>query len=192
MSITEYCPHNNSWISTNWTISSFTKLSLPITSKLVSEKFNCSAVSLKSSETKEVHFSNHHMKILEQHWEEEKVNFNQTKFIRSNITLATRSTTLPTLESLNPFSNLKVPLLCAGGAAFLILLIVIITKLAVSWESKGVNVNVQNSNTATNDNSSSPPSAPQKVLPIIPPLQPDMVRQYSLRNKELQADQESS
>ena len=103
------------------------------------------------------------------------------------------------------------------GAAFLILLIVIITKLAVSRASNGVNVNVQNSNTATNDNSSSPPSAPQEVLPIIPPLQPDynypevdiqeilkkkghlrteleadMVRQYSLRKKELQEDQESS
>ena len=34
MSITEYCPHNNSWTSTNWTISSFTKLSLVTTNNL--------------------------------------------------------------------------------------------------------------------------------------------------------------
>ena len=82
------------------------------------------------------------MKILEQHWEEEKVNINQTVFIRSNISIETRSTILPALESLNPFSNVKIPLLCAGGAVFLILLIVIFIKLAVSRASSGVNVNV--------------------------------------------------
>ena len=102
MSITEYYPHNKSCISTNWTISSLTKLSLPVTCKLTSEKFNCSAVSLKSSETNEIHFPQHRMKILEQHWEEEKVNINHTKFIRSNLSLETRSTILPALEFENP------------------------------------------------------------------------------------------
>merc|ERR1712105_211313 len=72
----------------------------------------------------------------------------------------------------NPFTNLKIPLICAGGAAFIILLIVIFIKLAVSRESNGVNVNVQNSNTATNDNPVIPPSAPQVVLPTTPPAQP--------------------
>ena len=113
---------------------------------------------------------------------------------------------------------MKIPLLCAGGAAFLILLIVIITKLAVSRANNGVSVNVQNSNTATNSNPSCPPPSPQGVqhptLPIIPPEQPDynysdrdieeilkkkghhrtefeadMVRKHSLRRKELQANQ---
>ena len=97
------------------------------------------------------------MKILEQHWEEDKVNINQTEFVRSNITLPHRSTFLPTLDSITKFSHLKTPLLCAGGAAFLILLVVIFTKLVASRASNGVNVNVQNSNTTTNDNTVIPP-----------------------------------
>ena len=224
MSITEHCPHNASWVSTNWTISSFTKLSLPITCKLTSEKFNCSAVSLISSETKAIHFPHHRMKILEQHWEEDKVNINQTELVRSNITLPHRSTFLPTLDSITQFSHLKTPLLCAGGAAFLILLVVIFTKLIVSRASNGVNVNVQNSNTNTNDSTVVPPStpviaasAPAIPPPTTPPTQlaynypeveiqdilkkkgyhstweeKELVRQHSLRKKELQAVQESS
>ena len=147
MSITESCPHNESWISTNWTISSFTELNLPVTCKLASEKFNCSAVSLKSSETKKIHLPHHRMTILEQHWDENEVNINQTKFIRSNITMETRRTYFPSLPSLKQFSHLKIPLLCAGGAVFLILLVAISIKLAVSRANGAVNVNVQNSNT---------------------------------------------
>ena len=163
------------------------------------------------------------MKILEQHWEEDKVNINQTEFVRSNITLAHRSSFLPTLESITQFSHLKTPLLCAGGAAFLILLVVIFTKLVASRASNGVNVNVQNSNTNTNDNTVVPPSTPviPPSAPVIPaPTNPptqlaynypeveiqdilkkkgylrtweerEMVRQHSLRKKELQAIQES-
>ena len=183
LSITESCPLNNSWSSTNWTISSFTKLELPTTCKLVSEKFNCSAVSLKSSETKEIHFPHHRMKILEQHWDEEEVNINQTEFIRSNISLATENTILPTFESINTNSNLKTPLLCAGGAAFLILLLVIITKLAVSRANNGVPVNVQNFNTAT---------ILKKKGHLQSELEVDMVRKHSLRRKEMPANQESN
>ena len=157
------------------------------------------------------------MKILEQHWEEEKVNINQTEFVRSKITMEPRSSILPTLESLNQYSHLKIPLLGAGGAVFLILLVAIFTKLAVSRASSGVSVNVQNSNTATNDNTVTPPSVPKASPPTTPPTQPaynypevdiqeilkkkgylrswkerEMVRKYSLRKKKLQAVQESS
>ena len=89
------------------------------------------------------------------------------------------------------------------------------TKLAVSRANSGVNVNVQNSNTVTNDNTVTPPSATKTSPPATP--QPaynypevdiqeilekkahlrsweerEMVRKYSLRKKELQAVQESS
>ena len=44
MTITESCPKEENWITTNWTISSLTRLELPITCKLTFEKFNCSSV----------------------------------------------------------------------------------------------------------------------------------------------------
>ena len=129
--------------------------------------------------------------------------------------METRSTYIPSLSSISQFSHLKVPLLCAGGAVFLILLVAIFTKLAVSRANSGVNINVQNSNTTTNDNTVISPSA-QTTTPTPPTQLPynypgmdiqeilkkkghlhtreerELVREYSLRKKEMQAVQESS
>ena len=64
MTIVESCPTNQSWVKRKWTIPTFTRLELPITCKINSERFNCSAISLQSSETKEVHFPHHRMTIM--------------------------------------------------------------------------------------------------------------------------------
>ena len=87
----------------------------------------------------------------------------------------------------------------------------------MSRASNGINLNVQNSNTATILSPSCPPQSPLGILPIIPPVQPDynyperdieeilkkkaylrmefeveMVRRHSQRRKELRAKQESN
>ena len=140
--------------SENWTISSFTRLELPVTCKLTSKKFNCSAISLKSSETKEIHFPHHRMTILEQYWDEEATNINQTKFFRSNVTLEAKSSYFPSLPSLSQFSHLKIPLISAGGAILFILLVSIGIELAVNRRTDRPtgDVNVNTTNSANNDN----------------------------------------
>ena len=64
------------------------------------------------------------MTILEQKWEEEKINVNLIKFIRSNFTLAARETSSST-SFMDSIGSLKIPLLGTGGAAFLLLILVI-------------------------------------------------------------------
>ena len=111
---------------------------------------------MKSSETEEIHFPHHRMTILEQHWDEEATNINQTKFIRSNITVEEKSNFFSTLPSLSQLSDYKIPLIGAGGAVLLILLAGIGIKLAVnrnpSRPTSDVNVNINTTNSANNDN----------------------------------------
>ena len=167
MTIEESCPSNSTWISRKWTVTTFTKLELPITCKIRSAKFNCSAMSLISSETKEVQFPHHRMKILEQHWDEEANNINETKFYRSNVTVKPTTYSFPAIKT--DYSNLKIPLICVGGVTALILLASIGIKLTTCKKSSeptgAVNVNINNS--ANNDNNTV--SSADKAIKEAPP-----------------------
>ena len=101
LSIVEYCPHKNSWISKTRTLAPHTKFDLPVTCRITSNKLNCSAVSLKSNETGENTFPNLCMTILEQQWE--------TKQKENHIS--------PLQDQSN---QLKMHLICAGGTLLII------------------------------------------------------------------------
>ena len=154
MTLMESCPSNNTWISRTWTVTTFTKLELPVTCKIESAKFNCSAMSLLSSETKEVQFPHHRMKILEQHWDEEANNFNETKFYRSNVTVKPTISKFPSLKT--DYSNLKIPLISIGGVTAFILLASIGIRLTACKKTENptgaVNFNINNTNSANNEN----------------------------------------
>ena len=183
MTITESCPMNQSWVTQNWIITSFTRLELPVTCKLTSTKFNCSAITLKSGETEEVHFPHHRMTILERHWNEEATNLNQTEFIQTNITVEEASSifpSIPSLPSLSQISEYKIPLICAGGAVVLILIAGIGIKIAANRGTNrptgDVNVNVNTTNSANNenktDNSVSNENNPSPSAPEVIPQPP--------------------
>ena len=158
MSIIESCPNKDSWSSQNWTIASHTKLELPITCKITSRLFNCSAISLRSAETKEVHFPHHKMTILEQHWDEEATDANNTEFTRHNVTVEPETSilqSLPSLPSISQLSNLKTPLLCAGGIVILIIIVGVSIKLTTNRSPGGLNVNVATTNNVSSDNNAS-------------------------------------
>ena len=129
LTITEICPSN----TTKWTISSNTKLRLPLACSLQSTLINCNSIPIKSGDTQVVHFSNHRMQIMEQHWNEEKLDFNETVFARSKITVDSSSddSTSSFLDSLDDF---KTPIIGSGGAAITIAIVIIVIITAIKCQ----------------------------------------------------------
>ena len=111
-------------------------------------------MTLISSETKEGQFQHHRMKILEQHWNEEANNLNETRFYRSNVTLELATTSFPSIKT--DYSNLKIPLICIGGITAVILLASLVIKLTACKKNdnptKPVNVIFNTTNSANNEN----------------------------------------
>ena len=88
------------------------------------------------------------MEIIEQHLEEEKINFNSTVFIRSNIE------TVQTYKPVNTplLERIKWPLIGSLSAiAFIILLGIICTCLLKTKSTGSVNLTVTNTATSNND-----------------------------------------
>merc|ERR1712237_253131 len=129
LTVTETCPSNTS----TWTISSDTKLRLPLGCSLQSTLINCNSVPIQSGDTQVVHFSNHRMQIIEQHWNEEKLNFNETVFARSTVDMDSQANdgSPSLLESLDTF---KIPIIGAGGAVAIMVILVIIIITAVKCQ----------------------------------------------------------
>ena len=101
ITLEEICPSNGSTHSSKWTFNSVAVIKLPIVCSLSSKLINCNAIKIKSGATKELHLSHYRMKIVEQKFEEEKINSNKTKFIRPNTqeTPIIRQEPNPLLES---------------------------------------------------------------------------------------------
>ena len=120
---------------------------------------------------------------------------NQTEFIRTNITEEETSSffsSLPSLPSLSQISEYKIPLICAGGALIIILILgiggalIIILILGIGIKiaaNRGtnrptgdVNVNVNTTNSANNenktDNSVSNENNPSPTAPEVAPQPP--------------------
>ena len=74
------------------------------------------------------------MEIVEQHWEEEKLKVNETKFIKSKITMDQSEEDTPPsiLESLD---SIKIPLLGSGGAVIFLIILAIILLAAIKSKS---------------------------------------------------------
>jgi len=90
------------------------------------------------------------MQIIEQHWNEEKLNVNETVFARSTVDMDSQANNdSPSfLDSLDTF---KVPIIGSGGAAVLvvILVVIIITAIKCQKENSPVSTPVIVQTTAT-------------------------------------------
>ena len=135
LTIIETCPSNTTNPSTKWTISSDTKLRLPLACSLQSTLINCNAIPIKSGDTKVVHFANHRMEIMEQHWNEKKLNYNKTVFVRSKVTVDSPADDYSSsfLESLDTF---KIPIIGSGGAAVMVIIVVVIIVTAIKCQKE--------------------------------------------------------
>ena len=77
------------------------------------------------------------MRIIEQHWNKEKLNFNETVFVRSKVEMD-NSADDSTFSFLDSLDNFKVPIIGSGGAAVMVVIIVIIIITAIKCQ-KGDN-----------------------------------------------------
>ena len=133
LTITETCPSNSSMPSKKWTISSNTKLRLPLGCSLQSSLINCNSVPIQSGDTQVIHFSNHRMQIIEQHWNEEKLDFNETVFLQSKMDSQVSDESSTFLDSLDTF---KIPIIGSGGVAVIMVIVVVIIIAAVKCQKE--------------------------------------------------------
>ena len=136
--------------------------------RLQSKLINCSAIPVRSSESQEVHFYQHRMEIVEQRWEEEKLNVKETVFVKSKIFMD-QLVDAPTPSILDSLDSLKVPILGSSGAAILVVILIIILVATVKL-SKGKDNN--NSPVIVQTSAVAAPiafaSAPVKEIPPVP------------------------
>ena len=135
-------------------------LRLPLACSLHSTLINCNSIPIKSGDSQEVHFSNHRMEIVEQHWNEEKLNLNESVFVRSKVELDI-PVEEPTLSFLDSLDAIKVPLLGSSRAAAMVIIVIIILIAAVKCPKGDTTTTppiiVQNSASATPVVNTTPP-----------------------------------
>ena len=122
---------NGTTVSETWTFNKMAKLKLPLVCSIQAEKVNCNAIKFQSSKIKEIHLTQYRMEVLEQHFEEEKIDINSTVFIRSNIEAEEKS-----LSNSSPFlERMKWPIIgsLAAIASMIFLGLLGICQLKIGW-----------------------------------------------------------
>ena len=166
LTLSEVC-HINGTISTeNRTIFSYAKIKLPLVCAIRSEKVNCDLIKIHSNKAEEILISQYRMEIIEEHFEEKKVNINSTTFVSSNIEAEIPSTvSTPFLE------KIKWPLIASLAAVvfiiFLGLIGICMMKSHATMQPTGGNsIIINNKSTSQNE---SPVSVNTMVTPTSPP-----------------------
>merc|ERR1712105_230550 len=149
--LSETCHHNGNSSTEKRTIFSYAKIKLPLTCNIRSEKINCDSVKFNSNKPEEIHVLQKRMEVLEEHFEEEKVNINSTKFIKSNLdNEIPPSFTTPFLE------KVKLPLIISlaaiAGIIVMCLFGVCLLKSNTTLQpATGNTININNKSTSSNE-----------------------------------------
>ena len=75
------------------------------------------------------------MQIIEQHWNEEKLNFNETVFARSTVDMDSQAND-DSPSFLDFLDTFKVPIIGSGGAAVIMVILVVIIIAAVKCQKE--------------------------------------------------------
>ena len=155
LTMTETCPFNGSTISSKWTFFSTADIRLPLVCSITSPKINCGSVSLRTSQTKEIHLEHHRMHIFKDTSEEAKVTLNTTAFIKSKDVPAP----IPKSAIFSFMDSQKWPIIGLGAGVVVIITLLITLKLFINKNQAngGVAVTIQNSAVSSN----TPPSCPE-------------------------------
>ena len=134
----------------NKTIFSYAKIKLPLTCSIRSEKINCQSVKFNSNRPEEIHILKHRMEVIEEHFEELKININSTKFITINpFTEIPSAFTTPLLEKVK--WPLIISLAAVTGIIILCLIgVCLVKKNITNPPTAGNNIIITNKSTSTN------------------------------------------
>jgi len=133
ITMVETCPLNGTTVSETWAFNKMAKLKLPLVCSIRSEKVNCNAIKFQSSKIKEIHLTQYRMEVLEQHFEEDKLNINSTVFIRSDIGAEEKS-----LSNSSPFlKRMKWPIIGSLAAIASIIFLGLLCICQLKNPSKG-------------------------------------------------------
>ena len=128
---------------------------------------NCDSVNIHSNTAQEIHPTKYRLEIIEQHFEEEKINVNSTVFVKSEI-----DTDFSSKQNSTPFlDRIKWPVIGSLAAVTFLIFIGLIAVCLLKNNSKsGINVNVTNEANSgngcpTSNNMATAPSAPSNFLP---------------------------
>ena len=169
MTLSETCHPKGAPSTKNRTIFSYAKIKLPLTCNIRSEKINCDSVKFNSNRPEEIHILKHRMEVIEEHFEEEKVNINSTTFIKSNIDAEFPPTVVtPLLE------KIKLPLIISlaaiAGLVFICLIGVCMMKSHATLQpATGNTITINNKSTSNNESPVSTMVTPSCPIEEAPP-----------------------
>jgi len=165
ITVSEVCPSNGTFVSQTYNFTTHATLKLPLVCALQSSLINCDSVNIHSNTAKEIHPTKYRMEIIEQHFEEEKININSTVFVRSKIYSDSSA-----MSKSTPFlDQIKWPVIGLLAAVTFLIFIGLIAMCLLKNNSKsGINVNVSNEANSRNDspicnNIAAVPSAPSTI-----------------------------
>ena len=140
----------------NKTIFSYAKIKLPLTCSIHSEKIKCNSVQFNSNRPEEIHILKHRLEVIEEHFEEKKININSTKFVKSNLFAEIAPTTItPLLEKVK--WPLIISLAAVTGIIFLSLIGTCLVKKNMSPAGSS-NIIITNKSSSTVMTPSCPPA----------------------------------
>ena len=164
LTFSETCYPKGAPSTKNRTIFSYARIKLPLTCSIRSEKINCDSVKFSSNRPEEIHILKHRMEVIEEHFEERKININSTQFIKSNIyaEIPPASTT-PLLERIK--WPLIISLAVVAGIILMCLIgICMMKRNTLTSPAAGNTINITNKSSSHNE---SPVST--LVTPSCPP-----------------------
>ena len=150
LTFSETCHPKGAPSTINRTIFSYARIKLPLTCSIHSEKINCDSVKFSSNRPEEIHILKHRMEVIEEHFEERKININSTKFIKSNIFAEIPPTfATPLLEKIK--WPLIISLAAVTGIIVLCLIgICLMKKNLTNSPAAGNNIIINNKSTSHN------------------------------------------
>ena len=111
LTFSETCHSQGAPSTENRTIFSYAKIKLPLTCNIHSDRINCESIKFNSNKPEEMHVLRHRMEVIEEHFEEKKININSTTFIKSDL-----EAELPPTVATPFMEKIKLPLIISLAA----------------------------------------------------------------------------
>ena len=148
LTFSETCHSQGAPSTENRTIFSYAKIKLPLTCNIRSDRINCESVKFNTNKPEEMHVLRRRMEVIEEHFEEKKININSTTFVKSDL-----EAEIPLTVATPLMDKIKLPLIISlaavAGIIFMCLFGVCMMKSHASAQSgAGNTITINNKSNA--------------------------------------------